>query len=102
MGYLTNLLFIRIWILPILIIQILFAQNKVLNSTNEESKKMKRSDSEWKRILSSSEYHILREKGTERAFTGEYDGHFEEGTYVCAGCGTVSYTHLTLPTILLV
>ena len=52
-----------------------------------DSKKMKRTDSEWKRILTSAEYHILREKGTERAFTGEYDGHFEEGTYVCSGCG---------------
>ncbi|MFL2983524.1 MAG: peptide-methionine (R)-S-oxide reductase MsrB [Candidatus Neomarinimicrobiota bacterium] len=48
---------------------------------------MKKTESEWKRILTSAEYHILREKGTERAFTGEYDGHFEEGTYVCAGCG---------------
>ena len=48
---------------------------------------MKRTDSEWKRILSQEEYRILREKGTERAFTGEYDGYFEEGMYVCAGCG---------------
>ena len=38
-------------------------------------------------MLSSAEYHILREKGTERAFTGEYDGHFENGMYLCAGCG---------------
>jgi peptide-methionine (R)-S-oxide reductase len=48
---------------------------------------MKKTDAEWKRILSSAEYHILREKGTERAFTGEFDGHFEEGMYICAGCG---------------
>ena len=61
---------------------------KVLNSTNnDESKKVKRSDSEWRRMLSSAEYHILREKGTERAFTGECDGHFENGMYLCAGCG---------------
>ena len=61
---------------------------KVLNSTNNDvSKKVKRSDSEWRRMLSSAEYHILREKGTERAFTGEYDGHFENGIYLCAGCG---------------
>ena len=61
---------------------------KVLNSTNnDESKKVKRPDSEWRRMLSSAEYHILREKGTERAFTGEYDGHFENGMYLCAGCG---------------
>ena len=61
---------------------------KVLNSANnDESKKVKRSDSEWRRMLSSAEYHILREKGTERAFTGEYDGHFENGMYLCAGCG---------------
>ena len=55
-------------------------QNKVL-------KKVKRTESEWKRILSPEEYKILREKGTERAFTGKYDGHFEDGVYTCAGCG---------------
>ena len=56
---------------------------------NEQKKDnpMKRTDSDWKRILSPEEYRILRDKGTERAFTGKYDGHFEEGTYKCAGCG---------------
>ena len=68
--------------------QVPYEDEKVLNSTNNDvSKKVKRSDSEWRRMLSSAEYHILREKGTERAFTGEYDGHFENGIYLCAGCG---------------
>ena len=68
--------------------QVPYEDEKVLNSANnDESKKVKRSDSEWRRMLSSAEYHILREKGTERAFTGEYDGHFENGMYLCAGCG---------------
>ena len=43
---------------------------------------------EWKEKLTPEEYHILREKGTERPFTGEYDKFYEDGNYKCAGCGT--------------
>jgi len=64
------------------------ARSEFSGINDKEWKKMKRTKSEWKRILSAEEYKVLREKGTERAFTGEYDGHFEEGVYVCAGCGT--------------
>lgn len=39
------------------------------------------------RKLSPKEYYILREKGTERAFTGEFLNHNEQGIYTCAGCG---------------
>ncbi len=42
---------------------------------------------DWKTCLTPEQYRILREKGTERAFTGKYYAHKEDGTYLCAGCG---------------
>ncbi len=47
-----------------------------------------KSEDDWKKELNEMEYHVLRNKGTERPFTGEYDKFYEEGTYSCAGCGT--------------
>jgi len=46
---------------------------------------------EWKTALTPEQYHILREKGTERAFTGKYDRHHEHGVYRCAACGLDLY-----------
>lgn len=46
------------------------------------------SESEWKEKLSADQYYVLRQKGTERAFTGPYWNTFETGTYSCAGCGS--------------
>tara|TARA_B110000879_G_scaffold191401_1_gene256545 strand:+ start:268 stop:660 length:393 start_codon:yes stop_codon:yes gene_type:complete len=46
-----------------------------------------KTDKDWKEELSPEVYHVLREKGTERAFTGEYNEHFEKGVYTCGGCG---------------
>lgn len=48
---------------------------------------MKKTEKEWKQLLTAEEYQVLREKGTERAFTGKYWDHFEKGHYECAGCG---------------
>ena len=44
-------------------------------------------DDEWREKLSAEQYHILRQAGTERAFTGEYDHKFDDGSYLRAGCG---------------
>ena len=54
----------------------------------KEQKDFNLTDKEWQEKLSPEEYHILREKGTEKPFRGEYDKFYEEGTYKCAGCDT--------------
>jgi len=49
--------------------------------------KITRTEGEWRRLLSPEQYRILREHGTEPAFTGAYWNHKEPGIYRCAGCG---------------
>ena len=44
------------------------------------------SDADWKKKLSAEQYHVLREKGTERPFSGEYEKETRAGSYLCAGC----------------
>lgn len=50
-----------------------------------------RTDEEWKEVLDEDTYRVLRGKGTEAPFSGRYHDHKEDGTYVCAGCGTVLF-----------
>jgi peptide-methionine (R)-S-oxide reductase len=57
--------------------------------------KVTKTDAEWREILTPVEYEVLREKGTERAFTGEYWDHHETGTYACRACGTTLFTSST-------
>jgi peptide-methionine (R)-S-oxide reductase len=76
-------------------------ENKLINTSNKKllpdstkkqgekmSDKIVKTEEEWKKELTPEQYRILREKGTERAFTGKYWNNFEFGTYVCAACGT--------------
>ena len=60
----------------------LYAQQE---KDNNMSKKVIKSDAEWATCLTPEEYKILREKGTEMAFTGKYYNHKEDGRYTCAG-----------------
>jgi peptide-methionine (R)-S-oxide reductase len=52
-----------------------------------EKKKVERSKEEWRELLTPEQFWVMRDKGTERPFTGEYYHFKGEGTYRCAGCG---------------
>jgi peptide-methionine (R)-S-oxide reductase len=51
------------------------------------AEKVKKTEEEWRRELTPEQYHVLREKGTERAFTGKYHATKDPGMYRCAACG---------------
>ncbi len=56
-------------------------------SKDTKVREVQKTDEEWMEQLTPEEYRVLREKGTERPFTGQYYLHKEKGVYVCAGCG---------------
>jgi len=53
--------------------------------------KMEKTDKEWREQLSELQYHVTREKGTERPFTGKYNDFKEAGVFRCIGCGAVLF-----------
>jgi len=72
------------------------------NSSSENKKTLKnhtfeveKSEEEWKKILSPLEYKVLREEGTERAFTGKYNDFKKAGVFLCNGCKTPVFSSET-------
>jgi len=55
--------------------------------------KLNLTDAEWRERLTPEQYQILRQAGTERAFTGKYDKNYAPGEYTCAGCGAPLFTN---------
>ena len=59
------------------------------------SEKVTKTDQEWRQLLTPEQFHILREKGTERAFTGAYWSSHDDALYLCAGCGNELFSSET-------
>ena len=74
------------------VIQTLLAEeadeSNAANSSDEEfnGEKIVKTEAEWKKQLTAAQFYVLREKGTERAFTGELTDNHEHGDYYCAAC----------------
>jgi peptide-methionine (R)-S-oxide reductase len=51
------------------------------------AEKIQKSEAEWKAQLTPEQYHVMRERGTERPFSGEYNNAKQKGVYKCASCG---------------
>lgn len=59
------------------------------------TEKLQLTEAEWRERLTPEQYQILRQAGTERAFTGKYEGNKAPGTYACAGCGAPLFSSET-------
>lgn len=62
-------------------------KENAMENSNKNNFKVQKTEEEWKRELTPEQYYVLRQAGTERPFTGQYNMHFEKGIYKCGACG---------------
>jgi peptide-methionine (R)-S-oxide reductase len=75
-------------LLIILSVQSCSSQDKKVTSNKQDPNYISKTDAEWKQILSPMAYIVLRESGTERAFSSPLNNNYKKGIYVCAACKT--------------
>lgn len=63
--------------------------------SSDTKPKVEKTDAEWREELTPEQYHVMREHGTERAFTGPYWDTKDKGLYHCAGCGKLLFSSET-------
>ena len=63
------------------------AESQPTSTVKNSSEKVIKSEEEWKKVLTSEEFYVLRQQGTEAAFSGKYFDHKGKGIYTCAACG---------------
>lgn len=63
-----------------------------MNHETNDTGRIQKSEEEWKKLLTAEQYRVLRQKGTEAPFTGQYYLNKELGVYVCAACGNELFT----------
>ena len=62
-----------------------------MDGMKQSPEKVVHTEAEWRSLLTPEQYHVLREKGTERPFTGALTYHHDTGNYHCAGCGALLF-----------
>lgn len=87
--------FLRFFSIFLIIVSVIFIAKRFLLAQDDEGDmnfEIQKSEEEWKAELTPEEYNVLREKGTERPHTGEYNLHFEDGSYSCRACGNMLFS----------
>ncbi|CAL2107493.1 Peptide methionine sulfoxide reductase MsrB [Tenacibaculum sp. 190524A02b] len=75
----------------ILAFLLIIVSSHFINAQTTKEYKVSKTNKEWKRILTSKQYFILRQAGTERPFSSSYNKNYKKGVYHCAGCNTPLY-----------
>jgi len=75
-------------IIAIFTLGLLFSCNSTAQKQKAESFEIEKTKAEWKKELSPEEFYVLREEGTERAFSSPLNKNYKAGTYICAACDT--------------